>query len=39
MAKHILIVEDDAELGGQLVQRLGESGYATTWWREGRRIA
>ncbi|HEX4353844.1 MAG TPA: response regulator transcription factor [Polyangiales bacterium] len=39
MAPHVLIVEDDAELGAQLVKRLSEAGYATTWWREGRRLA
>jgi two-component system response regulator MtrA len=39
MVPHVLIVEDDAELGAQLVKRLSEAGYATTWWREGRRLA
>jgi two-component system response regulator MtrA len=38
MTKHVLIVEDDAELGAQVVKRLGETGYVTTWWREGRSV-
>jgi two-component system response regulator MtrA len=38
MTKHVLIVEDDAELGAQVVKRLGEAGYVTTWWREGRPV-
>src|SRR5262245_28857061 len=32
----ILIVEDDAQLGAQVEQRLRAEGYATVWWREGR---
>jgi len=38
MPKHILIVEDDPELGAQVEQRLRDAGYATTWWQEGRRL-
>jgi two-component system response regulator MtrA len=38
MADHILLVEDDVDLGGQIVERLERAGYQVTWWREGRRI-
>jgi two-component system response regulator MtrA len=37
MQAHILIVEDDPQLGAQVEKRLRDAGYATTWWREGRR--
>ena len=36
MGERILLVEDDPELGAQLVKRLADSGYVPTWWREGR---
>jgi two-component system response regulator MtrA len=36
MSAHILIVEDDPQLGAQVEKRLRDAGYATTWWREGR---
>ena len=39
MAERILLVEDDEELGAQLVARLSRAGYAVSWWREGKRIA
>lgn len=35
-AAPILMVEDDPQLGAQAETRLRDSGYATTWWREGR---
>jgi two-component system response regulator MtrA len=38
MAERVLLIEDDAELGGQLVARLSRAGYQVSWWREGRRI-
>lgn len=38
MAERILLIEDDAELGAQLVARLSRAGYQVSWWREGRRI-
>ena len=39
MAKRILLIEDDQELGAQIVKRLEDAGYQPTWWREGRRLA
>jgi two-component system response regulator MtrA len=38
MQAHILIVEDDPQLGAQVEKRLADAGYATTWWREGRHV-
>lgn len=38
MPAHILIVEDDPQLGAQVEKRLRDAGYETTWWREGRRL-
>lgn len=38
VADRILLIEDDAELGAQVVDRLRRAGYQVTWWREGRRI-
>lgn len=39
MSKRVLVVEDDAELGAQIVSRLQGAGYEPIWWREGRRLA
>lgn len=39
MPKRILVVEDDAALGAQVVERLKTAGYDPIWWTEGRRIA
>jgi DNA-binding response OmpR family regulator len=39
MAERILLIEDDTELGAQLVARLARAGYQVSWWQEGRRIA
>ena len=36
MPTRLLLVEDDAELGGQIVQRLRDAGYDPVWWKEGR---
>jgi DNA-binding response OmpR family regulator len=38
MPKRILVVEDDAALGAQVVERLRNAGYDPIWWKEGRRI-
>ena len=38
MPTRVLVIEDDRELGGQIVERLRRSGYEPTWWTEGRRI-
>jgi len=38
MSKRILVVEDDAALGVQVVERLKNAGYDPIWWKEGRRI-
>lgn len=39
MGKRILVVEDDAALGAQVVGRLKDAGYEPIWWKEGRRLA
>ena len=36
MPTRLLLVEDDAELGGQIVPRLRDAGYDPGWWKEGR---
>src|SRR6187401_985677 len=36
MPTRLLLVEDDTELGGQIVQRLRDAGYDPVWWKEGR---
>ena len=38
MAERVLLIEDDAELGAQLVARLRRAGYQVAWWQEGRRL-
>jgi DNA-binding response OmpR family regulator len=38
MAERVLLIEDDAELGGQVVDRLRRAGYEVTWWREGGHV-
>jgi two-component system response regulator MtrA len=38
VAEGVLIVEDEVEIGVQVVQRLRAAGYAPTWWREGREL-
>lgn len=39
MSKRILVIEDDAALGAQVVKRLTDAGYEPIWWKEGRRLA
>ena len=39
MAQCILLVEDDTELGLQVVDRLRRQGFAVIWWQVGRTIA
>jgi len=39
MSRRVLLVEDDNELGGQIVHRLRDNGFEAVWWREGRRVA
>ncbi len=38
MGERVLLIEDDHELGTQIVEQLERAGYAATWWREGRTI-
>jgi two-component system response regulator MtrA len=38
LSERILLIEDDRELGAQIVQHLTSAGFAPTWWTEGRRI-
>ncbi len=38
MADRILLVEDDRELGAQIVGHLERAGFSAVWWTEGRRI-
>ncbi|NMO18700.1 response regulator transcription factor [Pyxidicoccus fallax] len=36
MGERILLVEDDPQLGAQIVEHLQGAGFEPTWWREGR---
>ena len=36
MGERILLVEDDPQLGAQIVEFLGRAGFEPTWWTEGR---
>ena len=38
MSKHLLLVEDDGELGAQVEKHLRDAGHEVTWWREGRAL-
>jgi DNA-binding response OmpR family regulator len=38
VSTRLLLVEDDTELGGQIVQRLTAAGYDPVWWKEGRAL-
>ena len=38
MSRHVLLVEDDTELGAQLLDRLTRAGYSPVWWKHGRSI-
>lgn len=39
VSARILVVEDDEELGQQLVETLGEHGWEPVWWREGHHVS
>jgi len=39
MGERILLIEDDPDLGRQIVERLGKAGFEPTWWQQGRRLA
>ncbi|MDI1428028.1 response regulator transcription factor [Polyangium sorediatum] len=39
MGKKVLVIEDDQELGAQIVKRLRDAGYEPTWWKEGQRLS
>jgi len=36
MPQRILLIEDDHDLGRQIVERLRRAGYEALWWTEGR---
>lgn len=36
MSKRILLIEDDEELGAQIVERLKREGFDLTWWKKGQ---
>lgn len=38
MGKNILLIEDDQELGAQVVEALHKSGFRPIWWRDGGKI-
>lgn len=38
MAERILLIEDDQELGTQIVDALRQAGFEPTWWRAGRHV-
>ncbi len=38
MPDRILLIEDDQELGAQIVDNLRKAGFDPTWWRAGRHI-
>lgn len=38
MTDQILLIEDDAALGAQIVDRLERAGFRVTWWRSGRHL-
>lgn len=38
-ARRVLLVEDDRELGAQIVSHLRRAGLDPIWWTEGRRLA
>jgi two-component system response regulator MtrA len=36
MGERLLLIEDDQQLGAQIVDHLGRAGFEPTWWTEGR---
>ena len=36
MGDKILLIEDDRQLGAQIVEHLRRAGFEPTWWTEGR---
>ncbi len=38
MPERILLIEDDQELGSQIVESLKKAGFEPTWWRTGRHV-
>lgn len=38
MAERVLLIEDDHELGTQIMARLRGAGYEPSWWTEGRAL-
>jgi len=38
MSDRILLIEDDRDLGAQIVERLGRAGFVVDWWTEGRHV-
>ena len=36
MSDRVLLIEDDRELGAQIVATLHKAGFGVTWWTEGR---
>ncbi|MBZ4422852.1 response regulator transcription factor [Myxococcus sp. RHSTA-1-4] len=38
MGERILLVEDDPQLGAQIVEHLRSAGFEPTWWQEGRHL-
>ena len=36
MSERVLLIEDDHELGAQIVDRLRRAGFEPTWWTEGQ---
>jgi DNA-binding response OmpR family regulator len=38
MSNRVLLIEDDRELGQQIVERLKRAGYEPTWWTRGQHI-
>ena len=37
-AERILVIEDDASLGAQIVSRLEDAGFSVTLWNEGKKL-
>jgi two-component system response regulator MtrA len=38
MAERVLVIEDDAKLGAQVVEHLRRAGYEPAWWRDGNAV-